>query len=88
MAVHYDEKPDKDGQTCDIRDIVARRNVLCLTVPLNQQVGGPIDCTIHVSKIYMSNVSLTSVYSLYSETLKHISKTYLRSDMQITAVTI
>ena len=31
-AVRYDEK---DGQRCDIRDIVTRRNVLCLTVRLN-----------------------------------------------------
>ena len=30
-AVRYDEKPEKDGQRCDIRDIVTRRNVLCLT---------------------------------------------------------
>ena len=29
-AVRYDEKPDKDGQRCDIRDIVTRRNVLNL----------------------------------------------------------
>ena len=26
MAVRYDEKPDKDGQRWDIRDIVTRRN--------------------------------------------------------------
>ena len=29
-AVPYDEKPDKDEQRCDIRDIVTRRNVLRL----------------------------------------------------------
>ena len=28
-AVRYDEKCEKDRQRCDIRDIVARRNVLC-----------------------------------------------------------
>ena len=31
-AVRYDEKPEKDGQRCDIRDVVTRRKVLCLTV--------------------------------------------------------
>ena len=30
MAVRYDEKPDNDEQRCDIRDIMTRRNVLCL----------------------------------------------------------
>ena len=50
-AVRYDEKPDKEGQRCSIRDIVTRRNVLCLTVRLNQPAGGTIDCTIHVPKI-------------------------------------
>ena len=29
-AVRNDEKPDKDGRRCDIRDIVTRSNVLCL----------------------------------------------------------
>ena len=72
-AVRYDEKFDKDGQSCDIRDIVIRRNV----------PGGPIDCTIHVPKKlnfkpFPSKVSA----SVYSETLKHIFKTYLRSDMK------
>ena len=42
-AVRYDEKPEKDVQRCDIRDIVTRRHVLCLTVRLNQSVGGTID---------------------------------------------
>ena len=32
------------------RDIVTRRNVLCLTVRLNQPAGGTIDCTIHALK--------------------------------------
>ena len=31
-AVRFDEQPEKDGQRCDIRDVVTRRNVLCLTV--------------------------------------------------------
>ena len=31
-VVRYDEKPEKDGQRCDICDVVTRRNVLCLTV--------------------------------------------------------
>ena len=39
-AVRYDENPEKDGQRCDIRDIVTRRSVLCLTVRLNQLAGG------------------------------------------------
>ena len=39
-AVRYDENPKKDGQRCDIRDIVTRRNVLCLTVRLNQSACG------------------------------------------------
>ena len=29
-AVHYDEKPDKDGQRFDIRDIMTRMNVVKL----------------------------------------------------------
>ena len=29
-AVRYDEKPDKDGQICDICGTVTRRNVLKL----------------------------------------------------------
>ena len=53
-AVRYDEKPEKDGQRCDIRDIVTRRNVLCLTVRLNQSAGGTIDCTIHVPEIFQT----------------------------------
>ena len=48
MAVRCDEKPEKDGQRCDIRDIVTRRNLLCLTVRMNQSVRGTINCTIHV----------------------------------------
>ena len=39
-AVRYGENPEKDRQRCDIRDIVTRRNVLCLTVQLNQSAGG------------------------------------------------
>ena len=39
-ALRYDEKPEKGGQRCDIHDIVTRRNVLCLTVRLNQSAGG------------------------------------------------
>ena len=39
-AVRYDENPEKDGQRSDIRDIVTRRNVLCLAVRLNQLAGG------------------------------------------------
>ena len=58
-AVRYNEKPDKGGQRCDIRDIVTRRNVLCSTVRLNQPAGGTIDCTIHVPKIRQT-VSLES----------------------------
>ena len=46
-AVRYDKKPVKDGQRCDFRDIVLRRNKLGLSVPLNQPAGGTIDCTIH-----------------------------------------
>ena len=41
----YDEKPVKDRQRCDFRDIVIRRNELCLTVRLNQPAGSTIDCT-------------------------------------------
>lgn len=41
-AVRYDEKPDKNGQKCDIRDIVTRRNVLFLTVRLNKPFSGTI----------------------------------------------
>ena len=41
-AVRYDEKPDKDGQRCDIYDIVIRKNVLCLTVRLNQPPDGTV----------------------------------------------
>ena len=59
----------------DIRDI-ARRNVLCLTVRL-----------IHVPEICQT-FSLKSQHSVYSETLKHILKTFLRSDMQTTVVTM
>ena len=51
-AVRYDEKPDKDRQRCDMRDIVIRTNEMCLTVPLNQPAGDTIDCTIHVFEIY------------------------------------
>ena len=29
-AVRYDENPDKDGQTCDLFDIMTRRNILKL----------------------------------------------------------
>ena len=50
-AVRYDEKPEKDGQRCDIRDIVTRRNVLCLKVRLNQLAGGTIECAIHFPEI-------------------------------------
>ena len=39
VAVGYDEKPDKDGPRCDIRDTLIRRNELCLTVRLNQPAG-------------------------------------------------
>ena len=53
-AVRYDEKPDKDRQICDMRDIVTRTNEMCLTVPLNQPAGDRIDCTIHVSEIYQT----------------------------------
>ena len=42
MVVRYDKKPEKDGQRCDTRDIVTKRNVLCLTVHLNQSAGGTI----------------------------------------------
>ena len=58
------------------RDIVIRRTVLCLTGRL-----------IHVPEICQT-FSLKSQHSVYSETLKHIFKTYLRSDMQTTAVTM
>ena len=85
-AVCYDEKPVQDGQRCDFRDIVIyRRNELCMAVRLNQPAGGTIDCTIHVPDICQT-FSLESQYSLYSETLKHIFKTNLRSKMQIPAV--
>ena len=50
-AVRYDENPVKDGQSCEIRDIVIRRNVLYSTVQVNQPTIGPIDCTIHVPEI-------------------------------------
>ena len=53
-AVCYDEKPEKDDQRCDIHDIVTRRNVLCLTVRLNQLAGGTIDCMIHVPEIFQT----------------------------------
>ena len=62
-AVRYDEnseKPKKDGQRCDFRDIVTRKNVMCLTVGLNQSAGGTIDCTIHVPEIFQ-------IYSLVSQ---------------------
>ena len=52
-AVRYDEKPEKDVQRCDIRDIVTRRNVLCLTVRLNQSASGTIDCTIYMFPRYL-----------------------------------
>ena len=38
-VVRYDEKPEKDGKRCDIRDVVTRRNILCLTFRLNQQLA-------------------------------------------------
>ena len=66
-AVRYDEKPEKDGQRCDIRDIVTRRNVLCLTVRLNQSVGGTTDCTMHVPEYYKPFPSYVND-SVYSET--------------------
>ena len=48
MAVHYDEKPAKDG-------IVIRRKEVCSeTVRLNQPAGGTIDCTIHRYMIHVS----------------------------------
>ena len=80
------KNPVKDGQRRDFRDIVTRRNKLCLTVRLNQQPG-TIDCTIHVREISQT-LSLESQYPLYLETLKHIFKTNLRSDTQIQAVTM
>ena len=66
-AVCYDEKPVKDGQRCDFRDIVIRRNELCLRVRLNQPARGTGDCTIHVPE-KSQTFSLESQYSLYSET--------------------
>ena len=68
----YDEKPVKERQRCDFRDIVIRRNELCLTVRLNQPAGSTIDCTrydctIHVPEICQT-FSFESQYSLYSET--------------------
>ena len=44
MAVHYDEKPNKDRQRCGIHDI--KKEHLCLTVQLNQQASSTMDCTI------------------------------------------
>ena len=85
-AVRYDEKPDKEGQRCSIRDIVTRRNVLFLTVRLNQAARGTVYCTIDVPEIYQTS-SLESQYSVYSETLS-VFKTYLRSDVQKNAVTM
>ena len=41
MAVHYDEKPNKDRQRCDILDI--KKEHLRLTVQLNQPASGPMD---------------------------------------------
>ena len=82
-AVRYKEKPVKDDDIRDdIRDIMMiRRNVLCLTVRLNQPAGGRIDCTIHVP--HMSNLfPRMSIFSVLRD-----FKTYLRSDMQIPAVT-
>ena len=58
-VVRYDEKPQKDEQRCDI---VTRRNMLCLTVRLNQSAGGTIDYRIHVPEPPKVNDSV------YSET--------------------
>ena len=79
MVVRYDEKTDKDGQRCDIRDIVIRRKVLCLTTRLNQPAGSIIDCTIHVPKLICRTFSLQTVRLRLSvlRDLKHIFKTYL-----------
>ena len=49
-VIRYYEKPNKDGQRCDIRDIVMRRSVLYVTVRLNQPASRTIDCTIHILK--------------------------------------
>ena len=43
-AVRKDEKPDKDGQRCDIRDIMTteKERTVSLTVRLNQPACGTI----------------------------------------------
>ena len=69
-AVRYNEKPDKDRQRCDMRDIVTRTNELCLTVPLNQPADGTIDCTCFRNR---SNLFLESQCSVYTQRLKNIS---------------
>ena len=58
-VVGYDEKPEKDGQRCDIHDIGTRRKTLCLAVRLNQSVGGTIDCMVHVPEM-LQTFSLVS----------------------------
>ena len=62
MAVSNDEQPEKDGQRGGIRDIVTRRNVLCLTVPLNQSSDSTIDCTIHIPEILQTFSLVSKVY--------------------------
>ena len=71
--VRYDQKPNKDGQRCDICNTMIRRNELFLTVRLNQPASGTIDCIIHVPKICQT-FFLKSQYSVYLQTLKHILK--------------
>ena len=82
-AVLHDENPEKDGQKCDIRDIVTRRNVLCLTVPLNQLARGTniqdIDRKIHAPEILQTFSLVIKSMTQYNQRLKktHIFKIYL-----------
>ena len=45
MAVRYDEKPDKDGQKCDICGTVTRRNVLKLKAQLSTVLDSSTEST-------------------------------------------
>ena len=48
------KKVDKD--VISVINIVTRRNILCLSVRLNQSVGGTIDSMIHVTSRNISNL--------------------------------